>query len=142
MPDVNLGNGVVSGNDTTVWINNEIWDDIAKFEYKITGEFEDVTFVGNPRTYQKMMGFAGEGTITTNKKSSRGAQLLAKAFKDGVMPEVKIVSKIFNPSTGKAERAVFTGVTFSEFGASTEAKALMTEELPFKFADYEFLEMM
>lgn len=142
MSSVSVGNGVVSGNDLTVWVNNEIWDGVEKFEYKITGDFEDLTFIGDPRTHQKFLGYSGEGTITTKKKASRGASLLADAFKKGVMPEVKIVTKILNPSTGKAERAVITGITFSEFGVSGEAKATMSEELPFKFSDFEFLEIM
>lgn len=140
--DGNKGNKVISGSDMTVWINNEIWDDLKKFEYKITGEFEDVTFLGDPRTYKKYTGFTGEGTLTTNKTQSRGARILAEAFRTGVMPTVKIVTKILNKSTGKAERCVFSGIIFSEFGGSSEAKALTEEELPFTFSEFEFLEFM
>ncbi|MNP58377.1 hypothetical protein D3C76_1532880 [compost metagenome] len=88
------------------------------------------------------MGFAGEGTLTFNKMYSRGAALLAEAFKTGVMPDVKIVTKTLNSSTGKAERAVLSGVVFSEFGASTEAKSVGEEEIPFTFSEFEFLELM
>ncbi|MBO7747353.1 hypothetical protein I8J29_24515 [Paenibacillus sp. MWE-103] len=139
---MNKGNNVVSGNDLTVWINNEIWDDTKLAEYKLTGEFEDVTFLGDPRTYKKYLGFGGEGTLTLNKMHSRGASILAEAFKTGVFPDIKIVVKIANKSTGKAERAILTGVVFSEFGSSTEAKAVATEELPFTFSDYEMLELL
>lgn len=135
-------NGVVSGNDCMVWINNEIWDEIKSFEWKVTGNFEEVNFLGDPRTYKKYMGFDGEGTITMNKKKSRGAQLLAEAYKTGIMPDVKIVTKTTNKSTGMSERAVFTGITFSEFGGKSEAKGLSEEELPLSFAEYEFLEYM
>jgi len=138
----NKGNGVISGNDAITWINNEIWDDISSIEYKITGEFEDVTFLGDPRTYKKYTGFTGEGTITLNKTRSRGAAILGQAFKTGNMPDVKIVTKLLNKSTGATERVVLSGIIFTEFGSSTEAKALVSEELPFTFSEYEVLEIM
>lgn len=139
---MNKANGVISGNDCTVWINNEVWDDIKSFEYKITGEFEDINFLNDPRTYKKYNGFNGEGTLTLNKKQSRGAKILADAFKTGIMPDIKIVSKIFNQSTGTSERAVFSEIIFSEFGGKFEAKGISEEELPFSFSDFEFIETM
>ncbi|MEC0107270.1 phage tail tube protein [Paenibacillus taichungensis] len=138
----NKGNKVVSGSNLTTWLNSEILDDIKKMEYKVTGEFEDVTFLDDPRTYKKYVGYNGEGTLTFNKTQSRGAKLLAEAYTTGVMPEIKIVTKAFNPSTGRSERCVLTGVTFTEFGGSYEAKALVEEELPFSFAKFEFVEYM
>lgn len=138
----NKGNYVVSGNESVVWVNNEIWDDIKSIEFKMTGEFEDVTFMGDPRTHKKYLGFTGEGTITTNKMYSRGATLLGDAFKTGIMPDVKIVTKITNKSTGKSERIAISGITFSEFGGSTEAKTIASEELPFSFSDYDVLETL
>ncbi|WP_338841851.1 phage tail tube protein [Paenibacillus glucanolyticus] len=137
-----MGNQVVSGNDSAVWVNNEVWPDLKSLEYKMTGEFEDVTFLGDPRTYKKYMGFGGEGTATFNKIRSRGASIMGEAFKTGVMPEIKIVTKIQNRATGKAERVALLGVIFTEFGASTEAKAISEEELPFTFSDYEILGTM
>lgn len=137
-----MGNQVVSGNDATVWVNNEVWPDLKSMEYKITGEFEDINFLGDPRTHKKYMGFNVEGTLTFNKIRSRGASIMGKAFKTGVMPEIKIVTKIFNRATNKSERVALLGVVFSEFGASTEAKAISEEELPFSCSDFEILETM
>ncbi|WP_208652576.1 phage tail tube protein [Paenibacillus lautus] len=137
-----MGNQVVSGNDANVWVNNEIWPDLKSLEYKMTGEFEDVTFLGDPRTYKKYMGFGGEGTLTSNKIRSRGISIMAEAFKTGEMPDIRIVTKIQNRSTGKAERVALLGVIFSEFGASTEAKSISEEELPFTFSDFEILGTM
>lgn len=138
----NKGNQVINGNDAVVWINNEIWDEIKSFEYKITGEFEDVIFLNDPRTHKKYNGFTGEGTLTLNKVHSRGATILANAFRTGIMPDVKIVTKIENKSTGRSERAVFTGIIFSEFGSSVEGKKVSEESLPFSFSDFEFLETL
>jgi len=138
----NRGNQVVSGNDAMVWINNEIWDDISSVEHKITGEFEDVKFLGDKRTYKKYLGYTGEGTLNLNKVHSRGAMILGEAFKTGIMPEVKIILKIKNEATGRAERIALLDVTFTEFGASTESKSIITEELPFTFSDYDVLEVL
>lgn len=135
-------NGVISGNDCIVWLNGEICDDIKQFEYKVTLDFADVNYLNDPRTYKKYQGFTGEGTLTFNKMQSRGAKLLKDAIKSGIMPDVKIVSKLDNKSTGKAERTVFSGITFSEFGASSEAKAVSEESLPFSFSDIDFPELM
>jgi len=137
-----MGNNVVSGNDTTVWVNNEVWPDLKSMEYKVTAEFEDINFLGDPRTYKKFMGYAGEGTLTLNKTKSRGLSIMGDAFKTGVMPDIKIVTKILNRATNKSERVVLLGITFSEFGSNTEAKSISEEELPFSFADYEILEQM
>lgn len=135
-------NGVISGNDCFVWMNGELLDDIKSFEYKVTLDFGDVTYLGDPKTYRKYQGFTAEGTLTFNKIRSRGATMLKGAIKSGVMPDVKIVTKMVNASTKKAERAVISGITFSEFGASLEAKTIGEESLPFSFTDIDFPEVM
>ncbi|MDN4093575.1 phage tail tube protein [Brevibacillus agri] len=135
-------NGVVSGNDCIVWLNGEILDDLKQFEWKVTLDFADVNYLNDPRTYKKYQGFSGEATLTFNKTRSRGATLLKDAIKSGTMPDIKIVTKLENKSTGKAERAVFTGITFNEFGASSEAKTVGEESLPFSFSDIDFPELM
>ncbi|SDT22082.1 Phage tail tube protein [Paenibacillaceae bacterium GAS479] len=136
------GKQVVTGNDVTVWLNNEALLDISKLEYKMTGEFEDVTFLGDKRTYKRYLGFTGEGSLTFKKGKSRGLNLIGNAFKSGVMPDIKIVTKVSNPASGRAERIVIKGVTISEFGGSYEAKSIAEEEIPFSFSDYEIIETL
>jgi hypothetical protein len=142
MPKSNRGNQVISGSDCIVWINNQIWDDVKSVEYKIAGEFEDIVFLGDPRTYKKYTGFGGEGTLILNKIRSRGASILADAFRTGNMPDIKIVLKVTNRSTGRSERVALYGVVFTEFGGSFADKALAEEELPFTFSDFEVLETL
>lgn len=139
---LNKTNGVVSGNKCTVWLNGEILDDIKSFEWKVTQDYADITYLGDPRNYRKPLGWSGEGTLVFNKTRSRGATLLKDQLKTGIAPDVKIVTKMENVSTGKAERAVISGITFSEFGASSEAKAVSEESLPFSFSDIDFPELM
>ncbi|MFD2671813.1 phage tail tube protein [Marinicrinis sediminis] len=135
-------NGVVSGNDCFVYLNNELLEDIKSFEWKVSLDFADVTYLGDPATYKKYQGFSGEGTLSFNKVKSRGISLLKDALKTGIMPDVKIVTKMGNASTGRAERCVISGVTFSEFGGGFESKSTAEESLPFSFSKIEFPELM
>jgi hypothetical protein len=139
----NRGNEVISGTDGTIWVNGQEWAEVTAFEAKVTGQFEDVTFCNDYATYKRFVGRNGEGTITLNKVQSRGAKLLADAFLTGVMPDVKMITKIVNKQTGKAERAVVKDIVLSEFHLSRfENRSIMKEELPFTFSDYEYIEMI
>lgn len=138
---MNKGDFKLSGTGGTVWINNEQLGELEKISAKVSGKFEEFSQCGDPATYQSYVGHSGEGSLTLLKESSRGIKLLAEAFKTGRMPDIKIVSKLTNLSTGKSERTSISGITFTEFDlANFEAKGLVKEELPFKFSDYEPLE--
>lgn len=137
----NRGNEVLSGTDGTIWVNGEEWAELSGIELKVSGEFEDITFCNDYGTYKRYMGFTGEGTITIKKTQSRGMKIMATAFKTGVMPDIKIITKLTNKQTGKAERTVVKDVVFSEFNlAKFENRSIIEEELPLTFSDYEVLE--
>ncbi|KQX69229.1 phage tail tube protein [Paenibacillus sp. Root444D2] len=139
----NRGNEVISGTNGVIWVNGQQWADVTAFEAKLTAKFEDVEFCDDYATYKVYQGRTGEGTVTLNKTQSRGAKIMADAFKTGVMPDIKIITKIENKQNGKAERAVVKDVVFSEFHlAKFENRANLTEELPFSFSDYDFIEMI
>lgn len=137
------GNRVLSGNEGEVYVNNELWADIESIELKVTGKFEDVNFLGDNRTYKKYTGWDGSGSVKCKKTHSRGIKIMGEAFKTGIMPDIKIVTKLKDSSTNKAERSSVTGVVFTEFFlAKMEAKALLEEELPLFFTDYESIETL
>jgi len=138
---MDIGNKTLSGASGTVWINNEQLGDLKSIELKVTGAFEEVKVCGDSATYNKYMGWSGEGTLVFQKTSSRGLKLLADAYKKGIMPQVKIISKLTDISTGSSERTsieqvVFTGFTLAKF----ESKSLVEEELALKFSKYDVLE--
>lgn len=135
-------NGVATGNNLRVWLNGELLEDLKSFEYKITLDFADVTFIGDYATYGVYQGFSGSGTLNFNKTQSRGASLLKDAINTGVMPDLKIVTKLLNKSTGKAERAVISMIQITEFGGTSEAKTVIEESLPIRFSKVEFPELM
>lgn len=135
------GNAKLSGTNGQVWINSELLGELEKIQAGVEGKFEEFNQCGSPNTYQSFQGYSGDGTLTLIKESSRGLKMLGDAFKSGTMPEIKIISKLTNASTGKSERTAITGVVFTKFDlVNFEAKGLVKEELPFKFEDYEVLE--
>ena len=89
------------------------------------------------------MGFTGEGTMTLHKINSKIFAKLAKAIKSGDMPEISVVGKLEDPTALGAERVSFTEVTIDEVMAlKFENATIGEEEVPFKFADYEPLDLI
>ena len=134
-------NRVLSGSNGNVWLNGKRIAQVKSIEAKITGSFEEVNLVGDYATYNAYTGWSGEGTLTLQKIDSTALKLLADGYKSGDMPDVKITTKLEDKSTGKSERVAISNVVFTEFMLTKfEGKALIDEELPFKFSDYEVLE--
>lgn len=136
-------NKQINGTFGSIWVNNEKWLDIESFEAKASIEYDDVNMAGDLATHKKMLGWEGEGTIVVKKVYSRGANLLGDALKSGIVPETNIVAKLDDPDAHGAERVSFDEVTFNELAlASFEMKTLATEEIPFNFASYEYIDVI
>lgn len=134
-------NKVLTGNNGNVWLNGQLMAQVKAIELKVTGNFEDINFCGDPSTHSKYTGWSGEGTLTMYKIDSTIIQMIAKAYKTGVMPAIKIITKVKDENTGKSERIAVSGITITEFTlAKFEAKANIEEELPLKFSNYEVLD--
>ncbi len=134
-------NEVINGKWGKVWVNGELWAECKSFESKVTGNYEEVSFCEDMGTHQKLMSWSGEGSMTLHKIYSRGGKLLSEAFKTGIVPDIKIVSKLADPGAKGHERVEILEVTFDEFTLlKFEDKSLMEEELPFKFADFNYLD--
>lgn len=136
-------NKQVNGTHGSVWVNNEKWFDINKFESKVSFDYEDVNMAEDLATHKKLVGWNGEGSIEVKKVYSRGAKLMVDIIKTGIVPDIKIVTKLSDPDSYGTERATFGGVTFNEFSpAAFEQKTLMTEELPFNFSECDIIEQI
>lgn len=134
-------NRILSGSNGNVWLNGKLLAQVKSIEAKMTGNFEEVNFVGEYATYHAYTGWTGEGTLVMQKIDSTVLSLMKDAFKTGVMPEIKIISQLKDSSTGRSERVAMSNVSITEFMlAKLENKALVEEEIPFKFSDYEVLE--
>lgn len=134
-------NKILTGNSGNVWMNGKLLSTIKSIELKVTGSFEEVNFCGENATHNRYTGWSGEGTMTWGKIDSTVLKLLAEAFKTGNMPDIKIITKLTDKTTGKSERAAVSNVVLTEFFlAKYEAKTPIDEEIPLKFSDYEVLE--
>ena len=139
----NKGSRVLSGTDGEVYMNGELLAELKSIELKVTAKFESVDFAGDYAEYQRYMGWSGDGSIKLQKTFSRGTTLLANAFISGIMPDIKIITKLVDKSTGKAERVCVEDVVFTEFMlAKFEVKTLCEEELPLKFSSYTPIESL
>ncbi len=136
-------NEVMNGSFGTVWINGNKAANIKKFEAKLTLNYEAVDIAEDPGEHQKFMGYSGSGTMTFHKVDSSITSLLYKEIKKGSIPEIMIVGKLEDPNGYGAERIQFNEVTIDEVTLlNFEQKALMEEEVPFKFADFEPLDLI
>lgn len=134
-------NRVLVGTNGYVWLNGELLANIKKVEIKVSGSFEEVSVCGFYGTHAVYTGWTGEGTLTLQKVNSTQAKLIGDAYKSGVMPELKIITKLTDQETKKSERMSISDVVFTEFNiANFESKGLIEEAIPFKFSDYEILE--
>lgn len=136
-------NKTINGTFSTVWVNGEKWSEVKSLEAKITAQYEDIDQANAFGKQRKYMGFEGAGSMTLTKIYSRGAKLLANAFKTGNMPEIKIVTKLADPASYGAERMALKNVTFDEVTLTKfELKAITQEDLAFKFSDYETIDLI
>ncbi|QHI71465.1 phage tail tube protein [Aminipila terrae] len=134
-------NRVLSGCNGNVWLNGKLLAQVKSIEAKITGNFEEVNFVGDYTTHHAYTGWAGEGTLVLHKIDSTVLSLVKNTYKTGELPDINIVTQLKDNSTGKSERVSLGNVIITEMMlAKIEGKALVEEEIPFKFSDYDVLE--
>lgn len=135
------GNAIYHGKGGTAWFNGKLLTTLQSCEAKVTGDFEEFNVCDDPATYSLYNGWKGEGTLVRLKTDSEVLVLLDEAYQSGVMPELTIITRITQKSTGKVERIKLTGVTITEFYlAKFEKKAMVEEEIPFKFSGFEVME--
>lgn len=136
-------NQIIRGTFGRVWIDGELFANVKSFEAKLTLNYEEVDLSNDLGKHQRYMGFTGEGTMTLHKINSKIFAKLAKAIKSGDMPEISVVGKVEDPTALGAERVSFTEVTIDEVMAlKFENATIGEEEVPFKFADYEPLDLI
>ncbi len=143
MADSVKTNQIIRGTYGRVWIDGELFANVKSFEAKLTLNYEEVDLSNDLGKHQRYMGFTGEGTMTLHKVNSKIFAKLAKAIKSGEMPEISVVGKLEDPTALGAERVSFTEVTIDEVMAlKFENATIGEEEVPFKFADYEPLDLI
>lgn len=134
-------NRLLRGQHGHIWFNGKELATVQKMEVKMAGDFEEINVCGDPATYSVYNGWSGEGTLEYLKFDSEISKLVAEAFLSGEMPDVEIIVLLENPATGKRERCRIGTVTFTEAAViAFEKQSIITDSVPFKFADFEYLE--
>ena len=103
-------NRCLTGSTGNVWLNGQLLAQVKSIEAKITGNFEEVNFVGDYATHNAYTGWSGEGTLTLQKIDSAVLKLVSDSFKTGVFPEIKIITQLKDQYTGKSERVFISDV--------------------------------
>lgn len=137
-----IHNQILRGQFGKVWIDGELYANVKSFEAKISLKYESVDINGEMGVHQRLVGFEGAGTLVLHKIDSRVAQKIAGKIKNGSVPDIKIVSKLTDPDVNGAERIELTGVTLDELTHGFENKKVQEESYPFKFADYNYLDLI
>jgi hypothetical protein len=136
-------NKVINGTFGRVWMNGELYSNVKSFDSKVTLNYEEVNMADDLATYQKYMGYAGEGSVSLHKIDSHVAKTIGDGITTGVMPDIKIVGRLSDPAAYGAERVEYSGVTFDELTLLKFAnKEIQEEEVPFKFAKFKYLDMI
>ncbi|HIW32452.1 MAG TPA: phage tail tube protein [Candidatus Paenibacillus intestinavium] len=131
-----------TGTEGKVWIGADEISEIDQFSSEVTMNYEEMNFVGHYGTFQREIGWAGEGSLTMKKINSRALKLFAAAFKRGEAPRLVIVGLVKN-GLGQSQRVTMKDCTFDKFSlAQFENKAITNEELSFKFSDYDVVDLV
>lgn len=133
-------NQVLRGQFGKLWVDGELLANVKSFESKISLKYEPIDVNGEMGVHQRLTGYEVAGTIVLHKINSKMAQKLANNVKNGSVPECKVVAKVTDPDVSGAERIELLDVTFDEIGFHFENKKVGEESIPFKAADYNYLD--
>lgn len=134
-------NDILRGSGGTAWWGTKKLATLQSAEAKVSGDFEDINVCGDNATYSIYNGYSGEGTFVYLKVDSDILAQLAEAYRTGIMPEITIITSLTQKRTNKVERVAYSDIVVTEFMlAKFEKKALVEEEVPFKFGNFQVLE--
>lgn len=134
-------NETFNGTNGTLWINNTPCASIQQFVFKQTNIYEDIKKANILSKSRRLVGVEHKGTIQKYKLDNSFISLM-KEYKDGDEPEIKLVGKITNRTTGITERVEITGVTLDELDIlSFEQQKVVTEEIPFEAEDWNPIDL-
>lgn len=136
-------NKIIRGSFGKVWLNDERLANVKSFEAKATMDYEDVDVNGDLGQKHRYMGYSVAGTLTLHKYDSTVAKLLKDAIVSGVMPEIKVIAALDDPTAYGAERVALYDVTLDELTLNKfENKGLTEEEVPFKAGSFKYLDVI
>lgn len=136
-------NKIIRGSYGRLWCNSDKMANVKSFEAKVTLNYEDVELNEELGTSRRYMGYTIEGTVTLHKYDSKIIRLYKDGITTGVLPDVKFVAALEDPTADGAERVEIYGVTFDEVMLNKfENKTILEEEVPFKADGFKYIDLI
>lgn len=134
-------NKIIRGSYGRLWLNGERMANVKSFEAKATLNYEDVELNEELGTSRRYMGYTVEGTMTLHKFDSHIIKLYKDGIVSGVLPDIKAIAALVDPTSDGAERVEIYGITFDEVMLNKfENKTILEEEVPFKADGFKFID--
>jgi hypothetical protein len=132
---------IFKGLDGQLWLNDEIEiGSIQECVLNQSNEFEEVPLAGNTVSQWKLKGVSLSGKIERLKIDYTFVDIMAQ-YKDGTQPDISIIGKVYNESTGKVQRTKVTGVCLEGMDIfNIKPGELTKEDISYKAGDYTHLE--
>ncbi|MBU3098745.1 MULTISPECIES: phage tail tube protein [Clostridium] len=132
---------IINGTWGELWIDGDKVSECIALQAKVTINKAPVSFCGDLFTHNKVIGLEGKGSLKLHKASSRMIIKISANMKAGKQTVCTIVSKLADPDSMGAERVAIYEVSFDELTiADWENKKNGEEDVPFTFANWEFLD--
>lgn len=135
---------IFNGTNGTLWMSTESEEieitSVQSFSMTQTNNYEEYNSPNEYGTYQRFLGYSLAGNISKYKVDNKFINVLAE-YAAGNQPDIYLIGKVENPSTGKLQRIKFSNVTIDSGDLiKFEQKVATKEEIPVKAAKYEFLD--
>ena len=135
---------IFNGSDGAIWITTDTEEvkvgSMKTFSLKQTNVWGDVDLSQDLIKKRKLLGVELTGEFTKYKVDNTFINIF-KQYKDGEQPDITIVGKAYNNSTGKVQRVRIEGITFDELVlVDLQQKTVIEESLPFAAENYEWIE--
>lgn len=132
---------VMSGTWGEVWLDNDYVGECYGLQAKVNFNKEDVQMCGRMAVDKKVTSINCTGSMRMHKVSSRMANAIGTAIRNGRDVRFTVISKLADPDAYGAERVVLKNVSFDDLTlADWEVAVNGRIEAPFTFTDYDFLD--
>lgn len=136
-------NAIYNGTHGKLWLSTDSQEieigSMQTFTLHQTNQFEDVDEADCLHKKKRFVGYELTGTLTKFKVGHEFVEILEK-YTTGETPEITLIGKAYNPSTGKSGTIKVSGVTFNEGDVmNLEQKTAVKEELPFSAETYKWI---
>lgn len=120
------------GTGGTVYEDGAIIGYIEEINVKITGNFEDIECCGTFEDDYAFVSYKCEGNMTYVKTGSNRDNNTMSDYKNGIMREKTIVTKLTNQNTGETVSYSIPNVVYTEVTPVDIKRGVIKSSVPFK----------